>query len=139
LWEKAKKALGDALDDAMGTDYGCWNCYFRAPAAEFRKLKRCPVCGTSFLTETEEVEDKDAFIETAKKLGIDSEGKTAAQIQDEILRKTGSTREIPQQPVYKEVYKEREIIREIVKIRCRNCGTPFEEKLNRCPHCGAPP
>lgn len=42
-------------------------------------------------------------------------------------------------PVTKEVYKEREIIREIVKVRCRNCGTLFEEKLNRCPHCGAPP
>ena len=43
------------------------------------------------------------------------------------------------QPVTREIYKEREIIREIVKIRCRNCGTLFEEKLNRCPHCGAPP
>jgi len=43
------------------------------------------------------------------------------------------------QPVAKEVYREREtIIREIVKIRCRNCGTLFEEKMDRCPHCGAP-
>jgi len=42
-------------------------------------------------------------------------------------------------PVTREIYKEREIIREIVKIRCRHCGTLFEEKLNRCPHCGAPP
>jgi hypothetical protein len=42
------------------------------------------------------------------------------------------------QPVTKEVYRET-IIREIVKIRCRNCGTLFEEKVNRCPHCGAPP
>lgn len=44
------------------------------------------------------------------------------------------------QPATKEIYREREtIIREIVKIRCRNCGTLFEEKLNCCPHCGAPP
>ena len=47
--------------------------------------------------------------------------------------------ETPIQPTAREIYKEREIIREIVKIRCRNCGTLFEEKGNRCPHCGAPP
>ena len=47
--------------------------------------------------------------------------------------------ETPIQPATREIYKEREIIREIVKIRCRNCGTLFEEKANRCPHCGAPP
>jgi len=45
----------------------------------------------------------------------------------------------PNQPIAREVYREREIIREIVKIRCRNCGVLFEEKLNHCPHCGAPP
>ena len=27
--------------------------------------------------------------------------------------------------------------REIVKIRCRHCGFLFEEKLNKCPNCGA--
>ena len=54
-------------------------------------------------------------------------GETAPQVQ------------LVPQPVTREIYKEREIIREIVKIRCRNCGTLFEEKLNRCPHCGAPP
>ena len=36
------------------------------------------------------------------------------------------------------LYREKEIIREIVKVRCRNCGTLFEERLSKCPHCGAP-
>jgi hypothetical protein len=44
----------------------------------------------------------------------------------------------PTPQVTREVIKEKEIIREIVKIRCRHCGELFEEKLNRCPHCGAP-
>jgi predicted Zn-ribbon and HTH transcriptional regulator len=52
-------------------------------------------------------------------------------------RNSGELRSVTQ-PVTKEVYRET-VIREIVKIRCRNCGTLFEEKLNRCPHCGAPP
>jgi rubrerythrin len=44
------------------------------------------------------------------------------------------------EPIAKEVYREREVItREIVKIRCRHCGTLFEEKQDRCPHCGAGP
>jgi len=38
----------------------------------------------------------------------------------------------------KEVYREREIVREIVKVRCQHCGDLFEERLNRCPYCGAP-
>jgi rubrerythrin len=50
---------------------------------------------------------------------------------------------VPVREAYKEreapVYREKETIREIVKIRCRHCGTLFEEKMNRCPHCGAPP
>ena len=37
------------------------------------------------------------------------------------------------------IYREREIIREVVKVRCRHCGTLFEERLSCCPHCGAPP
>lgn len=35
------------------------------------------------------------------------------------------------------VIKEREIIREIVKIRCPYCGGLYEETLDKCPHCGA--
>jgi hypothetical protein len=37
------------------------------------------------------------------------------------------------QPV---VVKEREVIREIVKVRCRHCGNLYDERDNRCPHCG---
>jgi rRNA maturation endonuclease Nob1 len=43
-----------------------------------------------------------------------------------------------QSPQVKEVYRERETVREIVKIRCSHCRTTFDEKLDRCPHCGAP-
>ena len=32
--------------------------------------------------------------------------------------------------------KEREIIREIVKIRCPYCGSLYVETENRCPNCG---
>jgi len=34
------------------------------------------------------------------------------------------------------VMKEREVIREIVKVRCRYCGQLYEERLDRCPYCG---
>jgi len=44
----------------------------------------------------------------------------------------------PQQQVVREVIKEKETIREIVKIRCAHCRTLYEESLGRCPHCGAP-
>lgn len=32
--------------------------------------------------------------------------------------------------------KEREVIREIVKVRCRHCGNLYDERDNNCPHCG---
>jgi len=35
-----------------------------------------------------------------------------------------------------EVIREKEVIREIVKVRCRYCGQLYEEKLDKCPHCG---
>jgi len=34
------------------------------------------------------------------------------------------------------VVREREIIREIVKIRCPYCNNLYEEKYDRCPNCG---
>jgi hypothetical protein len=34
------------------------------------------------------------------------------------------------------VVKEREIIREIVKIRCPYCDNLYDEKYDKCPHCG---
>jgi hypothetical protein len=36
-----------------------------------------------------------------------------------------------QQPV-----REREIIREIVKVRCPYCGNLYDETEDKCPHCG---
>jgi len=35
-----------------------------------------------------------------------------------------------------EVIKEREVIKEIVKVRCPYCGQLYEETLDKCPHCG---
>ncbi len=32
--------------------------------------------------------------------------------------------------------KERETIREIVKIRCPYCSNLYDEKYDKCPHCG---
>ncbi len=34
------------------------------------------------------------------------------------------------------VVKEKEIIREIVKIRCPYCNNLYDEKHDKCPHCG---
>jgi DNA-directed RNA polymerase subunit RPC12/RpoP len=34
------------------------------------------------------------------------------------------------------IVREREIIREIVKIRCPYCNNLYEEKYDKCPHCG---
>ena len=34
------------------------------------------------------------------------------------------------------IVREREIIREIVKIRCPYCGNLYEEKDDKCPYCG---
>jgi len=34
------------------------------------------------------------------------------------------------------VVKEREIIREIVKIRCPYCNNLYDEKYDKCPYCG---
>jgi DNA-directed RNA polymerase subunit RPC12/RpoP len=33
--------------------------------------------------------------------------------------------------------KEKEIIREIVKIRCPYCGGLYDENMDKCPNCGA--
>ena len=34
------------------------------------------------------------------------------------------------------VVKEREIVREIVKIRCPYCNNLYDEKYDKCPYCG---
>ena len=86
----------------------------------------------------EESEEKDAFIGTAHRLGIDTDDKTREQIMDEIMKATTPNAPSAPQQVVKEIYKEREVItREIVKVRCRHCGYKFDEASNYCPHCGA--
>jgi len=35
------------------------------------------------------------------------------------------------------VIREREIIKEIIKIKCRYCGKLHDERRDKCPHCGA--
>jgi hypothetical protein len=42
--------------------------------------------------------------------------------------------EAPQNP---QVVMEKEIIREVVKIRCSYCGTLYDVNLDKCPDCGA--
>ena len=34
------------------------------------------------------------------------------------------------------IVKEKEIIREIVKIRCSYCGNLYDENQDKCPYCG---
>jgi rubrerythrin len=41
------------------------------------------------------------------------------------------------QPENQTVIREKEIIREIVKIRCPYCNNLYDEKLDKCPNCGA--
>jgi hypothetical protein len=36
-----------------------------------------------------------------------------------------------------QVVREKEIIREVVKIRCSYCGSIYDENLDKCPNCGA--
>lgn len=33
--------------------------------------------------------------------------------------------------------REKEIIREVIKIRCSYCGSLYDENLDKCPYCGA--
>lgn len=56
-----------------------------------------------------------------------------------IFRAIRSTEDNMEQPPTQNqtTIKEREIIREIIKIRCPYCGNTYEEKENVCPYCGA--
>jgi DNA-directed RNA polymerase subunit RPC12/RpoP len=40
-------------------------------------------------------------------------------------------------PQTTQIIREREITREIVKVRCQYCGSLYDERENRCPDCGA--
>lgn len=43
----------------------------------------------------------------------------------------------PTTPQNQPTIKEREIIREIIKIRCPYCGNLYDETADKCPNCGA--
>jgi len=49
-----------------------------------------------------------------------------------LLRKPRET----QPPKGASVIREREVIRQIVKIRCPYCGKLYDETYDNCPHCG---
>lgn len=63
--------------------------------------------------------------------------------RDALLRKQETTQETKtqmqasQENVAQHTIKEKVVIREIVKVRCRYCGNLYEQTLDRCPHCGA--
>jgi DNA-directed RNA polymerase subunit RPC12/RpoP len=40
-------------------------------------------------------------------------------------------------PILQQETKGREVIRELVKIRCAHCGSLYDERENKCPNCGA--
>jgi hypothetical protein len=41
-----------------------------------------------------------------------------------------------EESVQSNVVKEKIIIKEVVKVKCRYCDTLYEQRLSRCPHCG---
>jgi len=54
------------------------------------------------------------------------------------LRETPQVEETPQiEEQTSTIIKEKETIKEIVKVRCRSCGTLCLETLDKCPNCGA--
>jgi hypothetical protein len=97
----------------------CLNCGGSTRAPKPNESIFCPYCGTPI------------FGEQLQQQRQQRQPATSTQPTVQIIQP-------PQTPQVKEVYRERETVREIVKIRCRHCGTLFEEKLDRCPHCGAP-
>jgi len=60
------------------------------------------------------------------------------ELMETVLRRKSALPSFGQQAGREEaVVKEREIIREIVKVRCQHCGRLYDETVNQCPHCGA--
>lgn len=66
-------------------------------------------------------------------------GVPSAPDPDQILQPQTTPPE--QQPATRKITKEGEVIPEAIMIRCRRAGCRewFDEKLNRCPYCGAQP
>jgi len=97
-------------------------------------MPQCSRCGTSLpIIDARALWYQDKRVCRTCAQAIDVETRSYPR---EISKERPPSVEAGQQ-VVREVFKEREIIREIVKIRCRHCGGLFEERLDRCPHCGA--
>ena len=45
---------------------------------------------------------------------------------------------VPPTDVRPQIIKEKEIIKEIIKVKCPYCGALIDQGLDTCPHCGAP-
>jgi hypothetical protein len=62
--------------------------------------------------------------------------------RDVVLRKQDAVQgsdvrlQVPQDNVPHQTIKEKIVVREIVKIKCRYCGNLYDHTSNRCPHCG---
>jgi rubrerythrin len=116
----------------------CPNCGQRINYGAYRYERHCPECGVDF-DDWEQEEER--IYNRARELGIRTIGRSLEEIADEVAKRdatVGNQIIQPTQPQTKEIYRERETIREVVKIRCRHCGRLHEEKLDTCPHCGAP-
>ncbi len=55
-----------------------------------------------------------------------------------LLSLTQKTRTTADAQPTREIIREKETIREIVKIPCRHCGEFVPQEKDRCPNCGAP-
>ena len=65
------------------------------------------------------------------------DSRKAAMMQTIIQRKSLLTASVSQPSQESAIIRERETIREIVKIRCTHCGRLYDEIDNYCPYCGA--
>ncbi len=84
LWGPAKiPEFARALGRAKGE--------FSKASQEFNNAANEPVTSTPTSLPTKARTSDDLFIETAKKLGISTEGKTREQISNEIVQRAGST------------------------------------------------
>jgi uncharacterized membrane protein len=53
-----------------------------------------------------------------------------------IIYRIAKGRSLKQHEEVQTVIKEREIIKEIIKIRCPYCDNLYDEKEDKCPNCG---
>jgi len=60
-----------------------------------------------------------------------------ARMGQKSMRETVMSAESTENSENQPVIREKEIIREIVKIRCPYCNSLYDEKLDKCPNCGA--